>query len=255
MRRFLPVLLAAALLAPPAARGEVIFQSGETPIHLLELYTSEGCSSCPPAERWLTALRTEPSLWKTFVPVAWHVDYWDHLGWKDPLASRNNSIRQRAQAAEQLATTYTPGFFLNGREWRGFFDGKPLPPADAPEAGRLRAVQLAPLEFVVEFKPSGPDATDLELWGALLGMDIAVPVTGGENRGEDLVHDFAVLGTASKRVPLSGGKYTARITLRNDTRVAPESTAAAFWVAPVGKYRPIQAAGGFLPPGDPSRDR
>ena len=62
---------------------EASFRSGPQPVWLLELFTSEGCSSCPPAEKWLGALREDPRLWHEFVPVAWHVDYWDRLGWRD----------------------------------------------------------------------------------------------------------------------------------------------------------------------------
>ena len=71
-----------------ALGGDRVFESGPTRAHLIELFTSEGCSSCPPAESWLSKLKNEPGLWKNFVPLAFHVDYWDHLGWKDPFASK-----------------------------------------------------------------------------------------------------------------------------------------------------------------------
>src|SRR6266581_8918944 len=60
------------------------FHSGETRTSFLELYTSEGCSSCPSAEAWLSRLKESSRLWKDLVPVAFHVDSWDYLGWKDP---------------------------------------------------------------------------------------------------------------------------------------------------------------------------
>lgn len=66
----------------------VQFQSGLIQTSLLELYTSEGCSSCPPAEAWISGLKEGRRLWKDLVPVAFHVDYWDHLGWNDPFASK-----------------------------------------------------------------------------------------------------------------------------------------------------------------------
>ena len=73
------------LLAPVAvfAAEPRTFRSGPRPVPLLELFTSEGCSSCPPAEAWLGELRHDPGLWRDFVPVAWHVNYWDRLGWPD----------------------------------------------------------------------------------------------------------------------------------------------------------------------------
>ena len=66
-----------------AAPSAKTFSSGEQPVPLVELFTSEGCSSCPPAEHWLGELREEEGLWRDFVPVAWHVNYWDRLGWPD----------------------------------------------------------------------------------------------------------------------------------------------------------------------------
>jgi hypothetical protein len=70
------------------AAGESVFESAPNKVHLLELFTSEGCSSCPPAEEWLTKLKQNPGLWRDFVPVAFHVDYWDHLGWRDRFAAK-----------------------------------------------------------------------------------------------------------------------------------------------------------------------
>ena len=89
----LAALVAASL---NAQTKPVVLQSGERQIAVLELYTSEGCSSCPPAETWLSRLREAPGLWKDFVPLAFHVDYWDYLGWRDPWGSREYSNRQRA---------------------------------------------------------------------------------------------------------------------------------------------------------------
>src|ERR1041384_1176087 len=68
---------------PESPSSATVFESGETQNSLIELFTSEGCSSCPPAEKWLSALKSNQDLWKKTVPVASHVDYWDHLGWRD----------------------------------------------------------------------------------------------------------------------------------------------------------------------------
>ena len=104
------------------ARAEpIVFQSSESQVSLVELFTSEGCSSCPPAEKWLSDLKAAPGLWKHFVPVAFHVDYWDYLGWRDPWASKAFSDRQRAYAQLWRGDSiYTPGFVLNGQEWRSW---------------------------------------------------------------------------------------------------------------------------------------
>ena len=78
-----------AFLTLVSAHAETALQSGPQKVSLLELYTSEGCSSCPPAESWLGQLTTDGRLWKEIVPVAFHVDYWDDLGWKDGSRSQN----------------------------------------------------------------------------------------------------------------------------------------------------------------------
>src|SRR5882672_2702112 len=121
-----------------AQPGAFSFQSVEQQTALLELYTSEGCSSCPPAEAWLTRLKDDPALWRNFVPVAFHVDYWDHLGWRDPWAAKAFSERQRNHAESwSAASVYTPGFVLNGKEWRGWPGLRTLPPLRKEKAGVL----------------------------------------------------------------------------------------------------------------------
>src|SRR5262249_2287392 len=113
-------LLGLALLVPSTlAAEEAVLHSGPTRVALVELFTSEGCSSSPPAEAWLGELRASPGLWKEFVPVALHVNYWDHLGWRDALASKTFTEREHAYAeAWRASSVYTPCFVRNGEEWR-----------------------------------------------------------------------------------------------------------------------------------------
>ena len=103
---FLGIGLAAfaGLRAEPAR-----FTSGPAQTALIELFSSEGCSSCPPAERWLGSLRTEPGLWRGFVPVAFHVDYWNRLGWPDRFSTREFTAREYDYAAAWHSdSVYTP---------------------------------------------------------------------------------------------------------------------------------------------------
>ena len=76
----------------------VEFQSSQRQVSLLELYTSEGCSSCPPAEAWLSKLKNSQGLWDEFVPVAFHVDYWNNPGWKDRFSDEQYTERQKSYA-------------------------------------------------------------------------------------------------------------------------------------------------------------
>src|SRR4051812_14075895 len=119
--RFLLAVLA-ALFAAVAHGQKCTARSGDKTAALVELYTSEGCDSCPPADRWLSALGASyrPEL---LVPLALHVDYWDYIGWKDPYAKREFSQRQRRLSQLQRASfVYTPQVLVQGtdfREWSG----------------------------------------------------------------------------------------------------------------------------------------
>src|SRR5215470_11757488 len=114
------------------------FESSDTQSSLIELFTSEGCSSCPPAEKWLSRLKSNQELWKKIVPLAFHVDYWDHLGWRDRFAKPEfNSRQQHYAAAWGGDSVYTPGFVVNGKEWRGWFGGD-VTPTSSTKVGVFR---------------------------------------------------------------------------------------------------------------------
>ncbi len=90
------------------------FTSTDKRVSVLELYTSEGCSSCPPADEWLSKLKQDDRLWSEIIPLAFHVDYWDYIGWQDPFANKRYSQRQRQYARDKnVRTVYTPGTLLN----------------------------------------------------------------------------------------------------------------------------------------------
>src|SRR5438270_5874358 len=143
-------LLLAVLLAASARAGEIVFESKPARTHLLELFTSEGCSSCLPAEAWLSNLKNEPRLWQDFVPVAFHVDYWDHLGWRDPFASKTWTERQADYSARwKIENVYTPAFVLDGKEWR--YGALPTPATETP--GVLK-ITINGDRLAAAFKPS-----------------------------------------------------------------------------------------------------
>ena len=105
-------------VAGVSAASSCRVQSPAHRVALIELYTSQGCSSCPPADRWLSALpqRFRPT---EAIPLALHVGYWDYIGWKDPYARPEFKLRQREWAtANQSRTVYTPGVFVQGLELR-----------------------------------------------------------------------------------------------------------------------------------------
>jgi hypothetical protein len=257
--RTTPFLLAAAVfvsLAPhplPAA-GPFDVSSAESQVHLVELFSSEGCSGCPTAERWLADLRKSPTLWKTFVPVEFHVDYWNRLGWVDPFSKEKFTERQREYAASWgSSAVYTPGFALNGEEWRPQGEEKILARPGA-RVGVLRARRTAGGGYLVTFRPAPTAATaSVTSWyvtGALLGNGLVSQVLGGENQGRRLAHEFVVLafGTAKlERDASSPGSFAARLDLDPSGTARPAGFSAAFWVAPAGKLQPVQAVGGDVP--------
>ena len=141
MRLFHTFCLALAILFSGFSLAQPqVFSSGEQQTRLVELYTSEGCSSCPPADRWLTRFKTRPDLWTVYVPVAFHVDYWNYLGWADRFSRKAHTRRQaRYKRQGGVNSVYTPGFVINGYEWRGFFSGNASLPAGKDAAGENAA--------------------------------------------------------------------------------------------------------------------
>jgi hypothetical protein len=233
MRLILFLLLAAPLAAAPRH-----FSSGENRTHLLELFSSEGCSSCPPAEAWLGNLRKDPGLWRDFVPVAFAVDYWNRLGWTDRFARPEFTARQQAYAGQWGAdTVYTPEFVLDGRIWRKP-GGQSAPAASGEKAGVLSVERGDDGVCQVRFGTG----SDLEVHVALLGGGISTAVRAGENAGRTLRHDFVVLQLATAQ--LASGR--AEISLPEAAVPGVTVRALAVWVTRRGELAPRQATGGWL---------
>lgn len=230
------------LLIPvlPGRAAPQVFASGPARVSLLELFTSEGCSSCPPAEAWLGKLRDEPGLWRDFVPVAFHVSYWDRLGWPDRFASRPFTDRQYAYAeAWRANTVYTPGFVLNGRDWKGYRDRKP--PGRTGDGGVL-TVEIAAGRCLVNYEPAADSEDNYEVHAALLGGGIVSAVRAGENRGATLRHEFVALSLS--RYALVQGR--AGFDLPESTAAGISRRSLAVWVTRRGSAVPLQATGGWL---------
>ncbi len=242
----LPAFVLAAttwlVLAVDSACADTTFQSTADRTHLLELYTSEGCSSCPPAEKWFSQLQQSAQLWKSFVPVAFHVDYWDGLGWPDRFASKAHTARQRALAAAwRSGSVYTPGFALDGAEWRA----RSVAEISAPggKTGILGATVDAGKNVTVIFHPTA-SAPSFEAHVAVLGFGLSVQVKAGENNGRELLHDFVVLSHEVKPMHREGAAFAAATKLK--TPADARKIALAVWVSETGKLEPVQAVGGLL---------
>ncbi|MEO8935290.1 MAG: DUF1223 domain-containing protein [Burkholderiaceae bacterium] len=169
--------------------------SGTIRAALVELYTSEGCSSCPPADKELGKLTQRGP---RVIPLALHVDYWDSIGWKDRFAQKSFTRRQEWEVqANRHRTSFTPHFFVNGKEvqdWRADLDASLRPVAALPVA-RI-AITAEPhgstaLRLKVDGsvmaggQPHGP----LQLFVVVTEGGLSTQVGAGENRGVKLEHD------------------------------------------------------------------
>lgn len=227
--------------SPGVALGWTV-SSGIHQTGLVELFTSQGCSSCPPADRWLSKLKSESNLWRRVVPVAFHVTYWDYLGWRDPFAHPANDRRQKRQAEEIRAGVYTPGMFLNRKEYRSWrMPGSTVHLQRGTVIGTLEASEEANT-VVVRFHPQQAGLLQqpvVEL--TYLRSGLSTPVAAGENRGRQLQHDFVAAEVVKARMRKQGQHWVATLS----TRPPPDSNAVALWLVDKnGNY--IQAAGGWI---------
>jgi hypothetical protein len=212
----LPALIVSILILMDSAREPRSVATYE-PIAVLELFTSQGCSSCPPADRLLNEIITEAAAKKQQVyGLSFHVDYWDRLGWKDPYSNRQFSNRQR-QYARQFASKgiYTPQDVLNGQQE---FVGSNRQKLQTLLTESLR--KPATVAVSLSLSTQKPDALtiayrlkggfeDTVLNVALVSKSTETTVIRGENAGRRLVHNNVVRtlqtvpAAASGRITLS----------------------------------------------------
>lgn len=210
-------------------------KSGSVTVPLLELYTSEGCDSCPPADRWLADLPSKGFGLNRVVLLAFHVDYWNDLGWVDPYAQSLFTQRQRDFARRTHSpTVYTPEFVLNGREYRRWSKNN-----FANELARLgRAAPRADIVLKLNRAGSTLDVSGeatlrdtnaaAAMYLALYENGLQTRVLAGENRGRELSHQFMVRRLIGPIAFDSTGKARARESIRApaDWRAAKLGVAA-----------------------------
>ena len=209
------VTLMAALFL---ALGTLPSAAGERPI-LVELFTSEGCSSCPPADALLTELAGRPEI----LALSFHVDYWDKLGWKDPFSSPAATARQqRYTGLLGLATAYTPQIVVDG-QWQAV--GSSRAEVERAIGAARRSREAVPVALAVE-----PGRVKIEIGSGgapgsvlLIGFDRrqVSAVARGENSGRTLAHADVV--SSIEEV----GQYDGRaLTLEAPVRLPAERVAA-----------------------------
>lgn len=208
---FVLLLGLSSLGVQPAQASEMALRcETSSPPHrvaMIELYTSEGCSSCPPADNWLSALSRSSGLGADKVlPLAFHVDYWDYIGWKDPFATPQFTNRQKMTAARtRQRSLYTPQVVVDGADWRQWWEPRPfldrvarVNQQVAPVTIRVSALSRPGDRGQVQFSadvmpaPSGMPDGRYALHVGLFEHALSNDVARGENAGRTLRHDAVV---------------------------------------------------------------
>ncbi len=230
-------------MAAADATQDMTLVSPTTHVQLLELFTSQGCSSCPPAETWIGEWQRDERLWESIVPVAYHVDYWNRLGWSDPFSDPAFTRRQRRYAnVWGRPTVYTPGFVVDGQEWRGWFEQEPLPAA-GDSSGVLR-IDWDGEKARVTFRPHRITMRPSTASVALLTMHQPAQVKSGENRGRQLMADFVVVDLEEAGMHKQDGEWRAEVTLSADASQAVRAIVG--WVTTRPQGTVLQATGGWV---------
>lgn len=241
-------LLMFAMLPALSSAAECTARSGPATAALVELYTSEGCSSCPPADRWLSKLGGNANV----VPVAFHVTYWDYIGWRDAFADERHTARQRDRASASGARyVYTPQVTVGGRDFRDWSSAKTFEQAVArinrtPSRVDLE-LRVKPLEggkLVAEASAAsraGVARGNLALVIAATQNGLSSRVNAGENRGEHLSHDYVVRGFSESRAFAGSGTAAASATLAVRGDWKPEAMSIVAFVQDLKTGEVLQA--------------
>ena len=221
-------LLPATVLAQAPQSCEA--RAGAQPPAVVELYTSEGCSSCPPADRWLSTLKGRSDV----IALAFHVNYWDRLGWPDRFATPAITQRQHQLAQSSGSSyVYTPQVVQNGRDWRNWSGSTPsrLPTSSV-------ALSLKRDGNTVTANVGAAGARLAGYW-AVLEDGHSTRVRAGENSGETLKHDHVV--SLYQPVDIWAGKDDKQWSLALPPATAGVTRRVAFVVTDATSQRPVQA--------------
>lgn len=212
------LLLITCLVTLSAQANETLtIQSNEYKTAVVELYTSEGCSSCPPADEWLKALIELPADELDVLALAFHVDYWDYIGWKDRFASPENTSRQRQLGANNLQNTiYTPEFFVGGKETRGTRNVlREIYATNDIKAEIELELTISKIgdNLRLELSPFGnmTNSATLHHRFFIYEKNLASDVTRGENSGERLTHQHVVRYMSKARKLGSSNQHSISI--------------------------------------------
>ena len=226
----------AVLFSVPALAQTCSAKSGPRMAALVELYTSEGCDSCPPADRWLSSTLPAEADGANAIALAFHVDYWDRLGWKDRFAAPAWTERQYAMAhANRSQLVYTPQVLVQGHdfEWRGKGSGAALAAIAAKPARAQIAIDAQPQRGTIAVKasasvPSSSDRKNTALFIALADSRLVSEVKAGENKGVRLTHDHIVRAMRGGIAVNASGDVNSDVAFSIPAESGAEATVVAF---------------------------
>jgi len=222
-----PLLALALLAAPHGARAADPSNSlAKAPV-VVELFTSQGCSSCPPADRLLTRLGNDPRFAGRVIPLAFHVDYWNYIGWQDPFSSPRWSARQNEYAhAFRSSRIYTPQLVVNGSsECVGSEEREVVSRITAalakPPAGEVKLTVgpqgSGPVKVAVAARVAGAGSRHgLDILVALYQTGLDTPVRAGENASRTLHNDYVVRRLEKAFTLAPGAERSGEVTLAVD---------------------------------------
>jgi hypothetical protein len=171
------------------------------------------------------------------------VDYWDYIGWKDRFASPSNSARQRKYAEDgDVEFVYTPGFLINGKEWRQWRSVSE-PPVSKNDPGVL-SISIEKGQSIIRFEPTSSQTKTLIATVAILGFGLESDVAAGENSGHKLLNDFVVLGLNQASMSEEDSSFGATVQVPASD-VSSSRRAVVVWVSVSASQTPLQAAGGW----------
>jgi hypothetical protein len=248
------------------AHASAVQSTAPVPV-LLELFTSEGCSSCPPADKLLTELeQTQPVRGALIIALSEHVDYWNRLGWKDPFSSADFSRRQGDYArALGLEDVYTPQMIVDGtsefvgarveKALKAIADAARLPKAkiniSAEAAMKVMPSDSLPLKLQAELAPdqsSGAERKEpVDVMLAIAESRLSSKVSRGENSGRELLHS-SVTRKLTKIGSMEGSTFSAEPTVRLDSKWKRDDLKVVVFLQERSSRRVLGAASIKLPP-------
>ncbi len=213
--------------------AECSAKSGATTVPFLELYTSEGCSSCPPADKWLSGLKIDAKKQESLkvVPLAFHVDYWDYIGWKDKFSKAEYSDRQRKTAAFAGAGfVYTPQFVMNGRDFRGWDNARLIQAIEKNQKIAARAnlslnlINQTNGEITLQATAKAANPADFktaDIFVAIYENKLVSQIKAGENNGRELKHDYVVREMFGAYQLSNSNEFAKNFTLKPEWKGKP----------------------------------